>query len=54
MRRLIFDLPGRKREWYLDHQKRLDDAIAAQEGRPQDDEYHADGIRRLDQPVWKR
>jgi len=34
-------------QWLMDHEKRLDDAIVAQYGRD-DDEFHADGIRRLE------
>ena len=39
------------RNWYLDHEKRLEDAEVAQYGID-DGEYHADGVHRLIRRKW--
>ena len=39
------------RNWYLDHEKRLEDAEIAQYGID-DDQYHADGVHRRHVRKW--
>jgi hypothetical protein len=41
------------RNWYLDHEKRLDDAIVAQYGI-QEEGVHADGLHRWDSDLWPK
>lgn len=42
-----------KRDWYWDHDKRLEDALVAQFGI-EDEGYHPDGIHRNDRDTWPR
>ena len=39
------------RNWYLDHEKRLEDAQVAQFGID-DDDYHPDGVHRKRRKSW--
>jgi hypothetical protein len=43
----------RRADWYWDHDKRLDDAIIAQSGRPEAEGVHADGIHKWDDYKWR-
>jgi len=43
---------ARRRQWYADHDKRLADAMTAQYGILDDEEFHPDGLHRLtDLPI---